>query len=178
MNQHLIIVNENDEEIGYGEKMNVHRNAFLHRAFSIFVINSQDELLLQQRAHNKYHSGGLWTNTCCSHPIKGEPQDITIHRRLREEMGFDCELEHLFKFIYKVKLDNDLTEYECDHVYLGRFDGIPKPNPNEVVDYKWMSLTNLRHELRLHPQNYTYWLNHAFEEFHETYYNGNLGVMP
>ena len=171
MDQELILVDENDEVIGFGEKMKVHLNADLHRAFSIFVTNSSDELLLQKRAYSKYHSGGLWTNTCCSHPVRGEDQEITIHRRLKEEMGFDCGLEHIFKFIYKATLDNNLTEYEYDYVYLGRYDGIPMPDPEEVSDYKWMHLETLREDLSTYPENYTYWLNHAFELFYAHYFD-------
>jgi len=166
MNQELILVDENDHVVGFGEKMTVHRNADLHRAFSIFIINSNDELLLQKRAPGKYHSGGLWSNTCCSHPIKEEDQEITIHRRLREEMGFDCALEYVFKFIYRVSFGNDLTEHEYDHVYLGRYDGTPKPDPKEASDFKWMHLDDLRKDLHAHPECYTYWLNHAFEQFY------------
>lgn len=166
MNQELILVNELDEEIGYGEKMQVHRDANLHRAFSIFVLNDHDELLLQRRALEKYHSGGLWTNTCCSHPVRGEEQEATVHRRLIEEMGFDCDVKPLFSFIYHAELDNELTEHELDHVYLGKFNGSPNPNPEEVCDWKWIDLDKLRSDLKENPSNYTYWLNHAYEQFY------------
>jgi isopentenyl-diphosphate delta-isomerase len=171
MNQQLILVNENDEEIGFGDKLPVHQNAQLHRAFSIFVINSQDQLLLQRRAYHKYHSGGLWANTCCSHPIRGEKQEHTIHRRLMEEMGFDCELQHMFHFIYRAKLDNDLTEYEYDHVYLGKFEGTPIPNPEEVVAWKWMDLHHVKRDIQEQPDSYTYWIRQAFNQFHAQYYS-------
>lgn len=169
MEKNIILVNENDEEIGYGEKLDVHKKAQLHRAFSIFVLNGKNELLLQKRAYHKYHSGGLWTNTCCSHPLKGEDQEITIHSRLIEEMGFDTPLKKLFYFIYRAKLENGLTEYELDHVYLGRYEGDPKPNPEEVCDWKWMDLDEFRADLKTNPQNYTYWVNHAFEQFYANY---------
>ena len=174
MNQQLILVNENDEEIGFGEKLPVHQNAQLHRAFSIFVMNGQNQLLLQKRAFHKYHSGGLWANTCCSHPIRGEKQEDSIHRRLKEEMGFDCDLMRMFNFIYKVKLDNDLTEYEFDHVYLGRFDGDPNPNPDEVNDWKWMDLEKVKDDIKMNPQTYTYWIRQAFDQFYFMYSNNAL----
>jgi isopentenyl-diphosphate delta-isomerase len=169
MQQQLILVNENDQEIGFGDKLQVHRNGQLHRAFSIFVLNNRDELLIQRRAWEKYHSGGLWGNTCCSHPIKNEIQDKTVHRRLIEEMGFDCELSHLFSFIYRAELDNQLTEYEFDHVYFGRFNGIPNPNPEEVCEFKWIGLEELREDLIAESDKYVYWIKPAFERFYDLY---------
>lgn len=166
MNQQLILVNEKDEEIGYGDKLPVHQNAQLHRAFSIFVLNSKNQLLLQKRAYHKYHSGGLWANTCCSHPIKGEEQERTIHRRLIEEMGFDCDLKHLFHFIYRAELDHGLTEYEYDHVYVGNFEGQPKPDPEEVCEWKWMDVDHVRDDILKNPMEYTYWIRQAFEQFY------------
>lgn len=165
MNQELILVDENDVVIGYGEKLQVHKNALLHRAFSIFVLNDNSELLLQKRAYNKYHSGGLWANTCCSHPVRGEDQEVTAHRRLVEEMGIQCSLRKIFGFVYKAKLDNGLTEFEYDHVYLGKFEGNPVPNAEEVCDWKWMNLEILKEELKENPDQYAYWLHHAFEQF-------------
>ncbi|MGC8851384.1 MAG: isopentenyl-diphosphate Delta-isomerase, partial [Candidatus Micrarchaeia archaeon] len=138
--EQVILVDENDRELGVGEKMEVHRNGQLHRAFSIFVFNSDGKLLIHQRAKEKYHSGGLWTNTCCSHPRPGEKLDEAIHRRLVEEMGFDCPLKEVFSFVYQVKFENGLFEHELDHVYIGKFDGDPKPNPAEVMDWKWVDL--------------------------------------
>jgi isopentenyl-diphosphate delta-isomerase len=169
MNQQLILVNEKNEEIGYGEKLPVHQNAQLHRAFSIFVMNSQNQLLLQKRAYHKYHSGGLWANTCCSHPIRGEEQENTIHRRLVEEMGFDCELKQMFHFIYRAELDNGLTEYEYDHVYLGKYEGIPDPNPDEVCEWKWMDLDEVNDDIKKNPDTYTYWIKQAFNQFYAIY---------
>ena len=165
MNQELILVDENDVVIGYGEKLQVHKNAQLHRAFSIFVLNNNSELLLQKRAYNKYHSGGLWANTCCSHPIRGEDQEVTTQRRLVEEMGIQCSLRKIFSFMYKAELDNGLTEFEYDHVYLGKFEGNPVPNAEEVCDWKWINLGILKEELQEHPERYAYWLLHAFEQF-------------
>jgi isopentenyl-diphosphate delta-isomerase len=169
MNQQLILVNEKNEEIGYGEKLPVHQNAQLHRAFSIFVMNSQNQLLLQKRAYHKYHSGGLWANTCCSHPIRGEEQENTIHRRLVEEMGFDCELKQMFHFIYRAELDNGLTEDEYDHVYLGNYEGIPDPNPDEVCEWKWMDLDKVNDDIKKNPDTYTYWIKQAFNQFYTIY---------
>lgn len=174
MNQQLILVNENDEEVGFGEKLSVHQNAQLHRAFSLFVVNSRNQLLLQRRALHKYHSGGLWANTCCSHPIRGEKQEDTIHRRLKEEMGFDCELNHMFHFIYRVELDNGLTEYEYDHVYLGRNDGSPNPDPEEVCEWKWMDLEELHYDIRKNPSKYTYWIREAFGQFYFMFFNDSI----
>ncbi|MEQ9424933.1 MAG: isopentenyl-diphosphate Delta-isomerase [Cyclobacteriaceae bacterium] len=165
MMDQLILVDEKDQPTGFGEKLEVHQKGLLHRAFSIFVINSQGDLLLQKRADNKYHSGGLWANTCCSHPIKGEGQETTVLRRLNEEMGFTCPIKPLFSFVYKTTLDNDLTEYEYDHVYLGHFDGSPSPNPNEVADWKWVSLADLKTDLAQNPKKYVFWLSEAFPKF-------------
>lgn len=166
MEQQLILVDERDQVVGYGEKMEVHKKAQLHQAFSIFVMNKNNELLLQMRALSKYHSGALWANTCCSHPVKDEEQSVTVHRRLKEEMGFSCELKPLFSFIYKAQLDKGLTEHEFDHVYTGNYEGSPDPNPEEVGDWKWMNIENLKHDLEKNPQDYVYWIKPAFEKFY------------
>ena len=128
----VAIVDENDNEIGEEEKIKALREGKLHRAFSIFVFNSKGQMLIQKRAKEKYHSGGLWTNTCCSHPRPGEPIEKAAHRRLKEEMGFDCEIKEIFSFTYRVKFDNNLFENEYDHAFLGKFDGKPMPNSKEV----------------------------------------------
>mgnify|MGYP000583820652 CR=1 FL=1 len=169
MQKELILVDQNDKVVGFGEKMQVHQEGQLHRAFSLFVINSNNQLLLQKRAYSKYHSGGLWANTCCSHPLKGENIEETIHTRLMEEMGFDCELNPFFKFLYRVDLDNGLTEYEYDHVFLGRFEGAPDPNPEEVCDWKWMDIDDLKIDLEKNPSAYVYWIKAAFDQFYQTY---------
>jgi len=171
MPQELILVDEKNNVIGYGEKLKVHQEGRLHRAFSIFVLNDNDELLLQKRATEKYHSGGLWANTCCSHPLKGEDIEITTHRRLLYEMGFDCELESFFHFTYKVELDNNLTEYEYDYVFLGNYSEDPKPNPAEVSDWKWISIHQLNIDLKEKPDDYVYWIKEAFPEFYKKYIN-------
>ena len=159
--EEIILVDREGRQTGTGEKMEVHRKGELHRAFSIFVFNSKGELLLQRRAGNKYHSGGLWANTCCSHPRAGEKLEDAVHRRLKEEMGFDCSLKELFSFIYRVDFGNGLTENEFDHVFFGRFDGKPDPDPEEVGDWKWIYLEELKNDGKESPGEYTYWLRAA-----------------
>lgn len=156
--EEIQLVDESGKTIGRGEKLDVHERALLHRAFSIFVFNSKGEVLLQQRAFNKYHSGGLWANTCCSHPRSDEKLEDAVHRRLKEEMGFDCPLEELFTFIYKKTFNNGLTEYEYDHVFKGYYDGEVSPNKNEVADYKWCAWHELKEDVKEKPQKYSYWL--------------------
>lgn len=153
----VILVDENDREIGVMEKMEAHHKAQLHRAVSVFVFNSRGEWLLQQRAKEKYHSGSLWSNACCTHPLPGESTEEAAHRRLEEEMGMDCPLSHLFSFVYKEKLDNELTEYEYDHVFIGNTDVLPKPNPDEVENYKYVSFAELEEDIMQNPDNYTVW---------------------
>lgn len=154
----VILVDERDRETGQLEKMAAHREGRLHRCFSIFIFNGKGELLLQQRAASKYHSGGLWTNTCCSHPRLGELVLNAAHRRLMEEMGFDCPLEEKFTFIYKSRLDHDLIEHEFDHVFFGEYKKDPKPDPAEVGDWKRVDLVELKKEATNHPEHYTEWL--------------------
>lgn len=153
----LILVDENDNEIGTMPKLEAHQKGLLHRAFSIVISNSHGELLIHQRAMGKYHSEGLWTNTCCSHPLPGETVLEAAHRRLQEEMGFDCELKSQFHFIYKSPLDNDLIEHELDHVLTGKFNGIPQPDPEEVSAYRWISIKDLQAEIKRNPENFTVW---------------------
>ena len=161
--ENIILVDENDRETGIGEKIKVHEQGKLHRAFSIFVFNSRGETLLQKRAAGKYHSGGLWTNTCCSHPRAGEKLEEAVHRRLKQEMGFDCDLKEAFSFIYKVRFENGLYEHELDHVFTGRFDGKPSPNPEEAEGWKWISLKELKKCIQKTPGNYTYWLRASLD---------------
>lgn len=160
----VILVNREDEITGYGEKMEVHRQGLLHRAFSVLVFNSRDQLLLQKRAAGKYHSPGLWTNTCCSHPRPGETPVQAAHRRLQEEMGFDCDLEFAFKFVYRAPLQHGLTEHELDHVFTGRYDGPVRPQPTEVAEYKWISPGELVPNLRQRPEDYTVWFKIIIEK--------------
>ena len=153
----VVLVDTSDQEVGSMEKMEAHQKGALHRAFSILLFNSKGELLLQKRAKTKYHSGGLWTNTCCSHPLPGESMHHATHRKLIQEMGIPLHTEFAFKFTYKIKLDHDLIEHEIDHVYVGLFDGEPQPNENEAEDWKFFPLDKLREDMRLNPQDYTYW---------------------
>ena len=151
------MVDENDNQIGSGEKLQVHKDGKLHRAFSIYVFNSKGELMMQKRHPQKYHSGGLWANTCCSHPRLGESLDHAVHRRLREEMGFDCELTEKTQLIYEVKVDNGLTEHEYLHVWVGYYDKDPVINEDEATDFKWISVDDLRKELAENGDAYAYW---------------------
>jgi len=160
----VILVDEKDNPVGEMEKMEAHKKGLLHRCFSIFIFNQAGELLLQKRAKEKYHSGGLWSNTCCSHPAPLENTLDAAHRRLEEEMGIDCEIKETYTFIYKAKLDNDLTEYEYDHVFVGNCNSDPKPNPEEVEDWKWVDLKWLEEDMKNNPQNYTYWLKDCFSD--------------
>jgi isopentenyl-diphosphate delta-isomerase len=161
-NDLIILVNDNDEEVGIKDKVSVHQLGLLHRAFSVFVFNSKNELLLQQRADGKYHSPGLWTNTCCSHPFPGENTIDACQRRLLEEMNLKCELRHAFSFIYRYKFSNGLIEHEFDHVYVGKSDDIPVLNKNEAKDWKYITLNNLEREIILQPENFTEWLKICF----------------
>ena len=159
----VILVDENDNEIGIEEKIRAHKDGKLHRAFSIFIFNNDSKLMLQKRAQSKYHSGGLWSNTACGHP---RPSELTLeaaHRKLKEEMGFDCELKEAFHFIYKVDFENGLTEHEFDHVLVGYFNDAPKLNPSEASDWKWISADKLARSIKEHPQKYTHWLKKSFE---------------
>lgn len=161
----VILVDENDIAIGSMEKQKAHEKGCLHRAFSIFVLNDKKELLLQKRAENKYHSGGLWTNTCCSHPQPGETLKDAVNNRLMEEMGFQCPLEKAFSFTYRAEVDNNLTEHEFDHVFIGRFNDRAEANPEEVMDWKWMSLSSLEKDLKANPETYTSWLGIVYDRF-------------
>jgi isopentenyl-diphosphate Delta-isomerase len=161
---YVVLIDRNNKKIGVEEKMKAHIDAKLHRAFSVFVFNSKGELLIQQRAKEKYHCGGLWANTVCSHPRPNESYSKATHRRLSEEMGFDCKLTKKFCFTYKVKFDNELTENEYDCVFVGKFDGDPKPNPSEVVNYKWISMKDLKKDIKKSPEKYTEWLKIALKK--------------
>lgn len=154
----LILVDENDEPLGSMTKLDVHRKGVLHRAFSVFVFNTSMELLLQQRADTKYHSAGLWSNTCCSHPRYGEDTAAAAKRRLKEEMGLECDPNFLFSFIYKADVGNRLTEHEYDHVFICISNEIPKPHPDEVKSWKYLSLTDLNNHMDNNPEEYTEWL--------------------
>ena len=165
MQEFVILVDEHNNEIGLMEKFEAHQKALLHRAFSIFILNSKGELLLQQRALNKYHSGGLWTNTCCSHPRASEQTIDAAHRRLKEEMGFDCDLTEKFSFLYKAPFDNGLTEHELDFIFIGEFNGIPNINPQEVKDYTWMMIDDVLLDAKQFPNKYTEWFKIILNEY-------------
>jgi isopentenyl-diphosphate delta-isomerase len=154
-------VDENDVPIGSAEKMEAHEKALLHRAFSVFIFNSKGEMLLQQRAMTKYHSGGLWTNACCSHPYVEQDTLAAAEKRLQEEMGFKTSLTEAFAFMYKAGFDNGLTEHEYDHVFIGKYDGPIVPDPNEVEHFCFMSMEELKAAIKLYPQKYTAWFKIA-----------------
>ena len=161
--QEIILVDEDDNQIGYETKLKAHEgDGKLHRAFSIFVFDAMGKLLLQRRAKKKYHFGGLWTNTCCSHPKKGERIQDAVHTRLRQEFGFDTELKEIFSFLYRASdVESGLTEHELDHVFYGKFNEEPHPNLDEIEDWKWVDLTELTKDLESNPQNYTPWFKIA-----------------
>ena len=153
----VILVDEHDNETGTMEKLEVHRKGLLHRAFSILVFNSKGELLLQKRAASKYHSGQLWTNSCCSHPVKGEPIKLSAQRKLKQEMGIEVDLHYSHKFIYKARLNEGLTEHECDYVFFGSSDHQPILNPEEAEDWRYASIGKIREEMASHPEIFTSW---------------------
>lgn len=162
MEEYIIVVDEFDKEIGSIEKLDAHNKGILHRAFSILVFNSNNQLLLQKRSTKKYHSPGLWINTCCSHPKYGEDLQNAIYRRLREEMGFTCELEEIFSFIYKVQLGENLFENEFDHVFIGKYDGNVIANKDEVDEFKWVDIEEIKNHIVFRPDLYTYWFKYLF----------------
>ena len=166
MEEQVILVNEKDEPIGLMGKMEAHEKGLLHRAFSVFVFNSKQEVLLQQRAACKYHSPNLWTNTCCSHPRVGETNQQAGERRLQEEMGLQVPLQEVFSFIYKAPFDNGLTEHEYDHVLIGYSDAQPQINPEEVASWKWLSLEAIKEDILQAPERYTAWFKIIFEKFY------------
>ncbi len=160
----VVLVDKDDNVLGTMEKMEAHEKGLLHRAFSVFLFDSKGRMLLQQRAFSKYHSGGLWTNACCSHPREGETYIDAAHRRLVEEMGFDCEIKEAFHFIYNKKLDKGLTEHELDHVFTGVYEGEINFNTDEVNAYKYISTEDLLADLKQHPENYTEWFKICLDE--------------
>ena len=167
MEEKVILVDTLDNQIGLMPKMEAHEKAVLHRAFSVFVFNNKGELLLQQRAAEKYHSPLLWTNTCCSHQRNGETSLAAGKRRLEEEMGFTCQLEEVFSFIYKAPFDNGLTEHELDHVMVGEFNENPVINTDEVAAYKWMTLDAVKKNIETHSELYTEWFKIIFKESYD-----------
>ncbi|MNK00912.1 Isopentenyl-diphosphate Delta-isomerase [compost metagenome] len=162
----VILVNEQDEQIGLMPKMEAHEKALLHRAFSVFILNKNNEIMLQQRAAQKYHSPLLWTNTTCSHQREGESNIEAGTRRLEEEMGFTTELKELFSFIYKAPFDNGLTEHELDHVMIGYYNDVPNINTKEAESWKWMSIDAVKQDMQTNPEIYTVWFRIIFDEFY------------
>lgn len=165
--EQVILVNEHDVQIGLMPKMEAHEKAVLHRAFSVFVFNAKNELMLQQRAAHKYHSPLLWTNTCCSHQRNGESNIEAGTRRLKEEMGFVTPLKETTSFIYKASFDNGLTEHELDHIMVGYFENLPIINPDEVESWKWMPLEAVKADVDIRPELYTEWFKIIFKKFYE-----------
>ncbi len=166
--ENVILVNERDEQIGLMPKMEAHEKALLHRAFSVFVFNEKDELMLQQRAYTKYHSPGLWTNTCCSHQREGETNVEAGKRRLQEEMGFSTELKDTVSFIYKAPFDNGLTEHEFDHILVGKYNDDPVLNSEEAAAFKWLTLEEVKRDMELNPQIYTAWFKIIFDKYYQS----------
>jgi len=165
--EQVVLVNDHDEVTGVMEKMEAHRTGSLHRAFSVLLFNSHGEMLLQKRAQTKYHSSGLWTNTCCSHPRPGEALEEAARRKLRQEMGIEANPRFAFKFQYKAPLDNQLIEHEIDHVFIGQFDGEPVLNEHEAEDWKFVDLHSLKQQVHTDPQQFTPWfLNKESPCFH------------
>lgn len=160
--EQLILVDEKDQPVGACEKMEAHTKGYLHRAFSVFLFDNQGQMLLQRRALNKYHSGGLWTNACCSHPYPGEETLAAALRRLQEEMGFVTPVTKAFDFVYKAQFENGLTEYEFDHVFVGAYEGPIQPNPEEVMDYEYVPVAKIEEQLLAEPDRYTAWFRIAF----------------
>lgn len=167
MEEYVILVDKSDTKIGMMPKLMAHELALLHRAFSVFIFNDRNELMLQQRALHKYHSPGLWTNTCCSHQRDGETNIEAGRRRLIEEMGFVTELEETTSFMYKAPFDNGLTEHEYDHILVGKYNDAPQINEEEVGDWKWMPLEDVRNDIAQNPELYTAWFKIIFEKFYE-----------
>ncbi len=173
MKEFVVLVDENDRETGIMEKMQAHLEAHLHRAFSVFIFNKGGQLMLQQRALTKYHTPGLWTNTCCSHPRPGEKTTEAAHRRMKEEMGFDCDFEEAFGFVYKAAFENNLTEHEFDHVFIGTSEELPVINPEEVAAYRFATLDEIRKEMQQQPEKFTIWFRIAFDRV-DQYFIGKL----
>lgn len=165
--ENVILVDQNDNPIGLMPKLEAHEKALLHRAFSVFIFNSNNELMLQQRALHKYHSPGLWTNTCCSHQREGESNLEAGKRRLNEEMGFVTPLVEKTSFIYKAPFDNGLTEHELDHIMVGTYNDEPEINKDEVADWKWMSLEAIKKDIKANPNSYTAWFKIIFHKFYK-----------
>lgn len=167
MNETVILVNEIDEAIGIAPKLGAHEKGLLHRAFSVLIFNSKGEMLLQQRALSKYHSGGLWSNACCSHPRPDEKIEEAVDRRMMEELGFSCPTQFEFKFVYKVDFENGLTEHELDHVFIGHSDELPVPNEDEIEDWKYVSMENLTNWIANDSDKFSVWFKLIMQRMNE-----------
>jgi isopentenyl-diphosphate delta-isomerase len=167
----VILVDERDTPVGFMEKMEAHKKALLHRAVSVFIVNSKGEWILQKRARDKYHSNGLWTNACCTHPLPDESAVDSANRRLMEEMGIRCELREIFSFVYKEKLDNELTEYEFDHVFIGFSDDTPVINTREVAEWTKKNVEDLYTDILVNPLNYTVWFRKIYQRVNRSILN-------
>ncbi len=164
MKNEVVLVDENNQPVGVAEKLEAHRKGWLHRGFSVFIFNSAGELLIQRRNPAKYHSGGLWSNTVCSHPAPGESLADAVHRRLIEEMGFDCEFEEVGCFQYRVEFEDGLIENEWDYILSGRYDGEVKSDPEEVSEFRWIKMTELGKDIAKNPDKYTFWFKKILKE--------------
>lgn len=164
MTEQVILVDSSDREKGVMDKLRAHQEGVLHRAFSVFIFNSKGELLMQRRAMGKYHSSGLWTNTCCSHPRPGEETNPAASRRLQEEMGLSVSLEKIFAFVYMAPVGDAIFEYEYDHVFIGKSDADPKADPAEAMEWKWASVEELSTDMDANPSDYTIWFQIVFKE--------------
>ena len=172
MAEYVVLVDEKDRRVGIDEKIEAHRKGILHRAFSIFIVNPAGSLLLQKRNPLKYHCGNLWSNSCCSHPSPYESMRDALHRRLFEEMGFDCKLHYAGSMIYSARFTNGLIENEFDHIFYGIYDGEIEINPREVSDYVWVGIPRLEEDLNMNPRKYTPWLLQLYPDLnpaHEQY---------
>ncbi|MDR0969431.1 MAG: isopentenyl-diphosphate Delta-isomerase [Lentimicrobiaceae bacterium] len=175
--EQVILVDPNDEPLGLMNKMEAHEKGLLHRAFSIFIFNSNNELLIHQRAFTKYHTPGLWTNTCCSHPRESETIKDAAKRRLMEEMGMQCDFDEAFTFLYKSEVGQGLIEHEYDHVFIGYCNDTPQINPEEVAIWRYENMDNLRYDLKINPQRYTVWFRIAFDRVYEYLKSNNKFSM-
>jgi isopentenyl-diphosphate delta-isomerase len=167
MKEQVVLVNENDEAIGIMEKMEAHKKGLLHRAFSVFIFDTRGNMLLQQRAADKYHGANLWTNACCSHPYPDEKVENAAQRRLNEELGFTTSLHEIFSFSYQAKVENGLIEHEFDHVFAGEYEKDIHPNSNEVADYIYKPVVRIKNEIETHPGKFTSWFKIAFPKIEE-----------
>jgi isopentenyl-diphosphate delta-isomerase len=163
----VILVDQNDIQTGISEKLEAHHKGLLHRAVSVFIVNSQGDWLIQRRAFDKYHSNGLWTNACCTHPLPGESVFDAAKRRLKEEMGIICNVTWLFSFIYKEKLDNELTEHELDHIFFGMTDSDPVINTSEVEAWKRISFDQIQKDVKQNPDIFTFWFREIYEKVNQ-----------